>query len=520
MGKSPVSQILQVAASRTEAKPVQPSSSQGEEFQKLLTQASSGVEQRKPATAEATEASPKDEPSADSPEQDATTSRDDQSTTTADAPVLAESETDEAPAEVPSDDVLQDEIELSEAAVFALATQITTETDYSVEAVTDSEVVTKVIDSQAAQLVSPGNDAQPEEKQAVKEFTQTLEVSSSPSQVVTSEQQVVAGEQVVVDPPGSPEQEAGDELPAGDFIAESVEEPAREFADEELAGQVEVTDETAEAPVKPVQAATQNLQAAPIKLPKVAATASEQTEAPLAEEPALVEGEQQELPEKRTTTASNVESSLAKQNVPAADETQLKPEKEETPAPKGPVTTVHRAHDDRPEAATRFAHSSAGQSGASADAADSDAVSTVDRARFVQRVSRAFQSVHGREGTIQLRLSPPELGSLRIAISTHQGVVSAKVEADTAAARNVLLDHLPVLRERLAEQHIRLEKFDVDVRRDGGQESSNWGTQDRQPRQPAHHSPMTTRLRRTATPTGHVGGPLGGVADGSLDVRI
>ena len=61
--------------------------------------------------------------------------------------------------------------------------------------------------------------------------------------------------------------------------------------------------------------------------------------------------------------------------------------------------------------------------------------------------------------------------------------MSAQVEAETAAARSVLLDNLPVLRERLAEQEIRIEKFDVDVRRDGGQETGNSGADDRQARQ-------------------------------------
>jgi flagellar hook-length control protein FliK len=32
----------------------------------------------------------------------------------------------------------------------------------------------------------------------------------------------------------------------------------------------------------------------------------------------------------------------------------------------------------------------------------------------------------------------------------------------------MLLDHLPALRDRLAEQNIRIERFDVDVQRDNG----------------------------------------------------
>lgn len=106
-------------------------------------------------------------------------------------------------------------------------------------------------------------------------------------------------------------------------------------------------------------------------------------------------------------------------------------------------------------------------SGSTSSAAlDSEPIPTADRARFVQRVSRAFQAVRPGTNEIQLKLSPPELGALRMTITVEQGVVSAKVETESAAARNILLDNLPALRERLAEQEIRVEKFDVDVGRD------------------------------------------------------
>ena len=41
--------------------------------------------------------------------------------------------------------------------------------------------------------------------------------------------------------------------------------------------------------------------------------------------------------------------------------------------------------------------------------------------------------------------------------------MTAKVEAETATARNLLLDNLPALRERLAEQNIKIEQFDVSL---------------------------------------------------------
>lgn len=93
----------------------------------------------------------------------------------------------------------------------------------------------------------------------------------------------------------------------------------------------------------------------------------------------------------------------------------------------------------------------------------------VDTARFVSRVARAFRIAQDRGGSLQLRLSPPELGSLRLEVTVHHGGLSARIEAETSAARNALLDNLPALRDRLAEQNLRIERFDVDVRDEGGQ---------------------------------------------------
>jgi flagellar hook-length control protein FliK len=90
-------------------------------------------------------------------------------------------------------------------------------------------------------------------------------------------------------------------------------------------------------------------------------------------------------------------------------------------------------------------------------------ISEVDRVRFVQRVARAVQSAGDRGGVLRLRLSPPELGSLRLEVSIKDGAMTAKVEAESTTARSLLLDHLPELKQRLAEQQIRVERFDVDL---------------------------------------------------------
>ncbi|MGC4003564.1 MAG: flagellar hook-length control protein FliK [Pirellulales bacterium] len=93
-----------------------------------------------------------------------------------------------------------------------------------------------------------------------------------------------------------------------------------------------------------------------------------------------------------------------------------------------------------------------------------DGLNEVDRVRLVQRVSRAFQTIGSDGGEMKIRLSPPELGAVKLEVSLRDGTLIARMETETAAAKTVLLDNLPQLRERLAEQNVRIESFEVDVR--------------------------------------------------------
>jgi flagellar hook-length control protein FliK len=87
----------------------------------------------------------------------------------------------------------------------------------------------------------------------------------------------------------------------------------------------------------------------------------------------------------------------------------------------------------------------------------------VDRGRFIQRVARAFHAAGERGGQVRLRLSPPELGALQLEISMKDGAITAHVAAETPEARTLLLNSLPQLRERLEQQDIRIDKFDVEL---------------------------------------------------------
>lgn len=166
----------------------------------------------------------------------------------------------------------------------------------------------------------------------------------------------------------------------------------------------------------------------------------------------------------------------------------------------------------------------AGQANVQAPQADAEShMSTIDRTRFVQRVANAFRSAQNSDGPIQMRLSPPELGSLRIEIAVRNGVLSANLETETADARRVLLDNLPALRQRLAEQEIRIEKFEVDIRREGGHSDGQAGAQDRQAQQQSQRAAAQNRIRTQTTPeiiTARVPRQQSNTTDASLDVRI
>lgn len=88
---------------------------------------------------------------------------------------------------------------------------------------------------------------------------------------------------------------------------------------------------------------------------------------------------------------------------------------------------------------------------------------SVQQARFIDRVARAVQAAEGRGEPIRLRLHPPELGALKLELRVQKGALTARLETETAAARAILVENLPVLRDRLVEQGVRIDQFEVDL---------------------------------------------------------
>jgi flagellar hook-length control protein FliK len=145
----------------------------------------------------------------------------------------------------------------------------------------------------------------------------------------------------------------------------------------------------------------------------------------------------------------------------------------------------------------------------------------VDRVRFVQRVAKAFQAADDEGGQIRLRLSPPQLGSMKLEITMSGGAMTAHVETETAAARNMLLDNLPALRQRLADQNIKIDHFDVDLKdQSGGGTASGSGFANSQNQSPIYvpRTNSTTATSQAATPSSDTSSLLGG--SGQLNVVV
>lgn len=192
------------------------------------------------------------------------------------------------------------------------------------------------------------------------------------------------------------------------------------------------------------------------------------------------EGKSSETPEPLTSRPIDVpQSPVAPTSIPAPSIAVTAPANAEQ-ASAGKATNGNGNRLDQratsvvttPIEATREAGKSLVDSAKTAPTrARTDQEHEVDRVRLVQRVAKALQTAQDRGAPLRLRLTPPELGVLRIELIVRDGALSAKLEAETPAAKTAILENLSALRERLTAQGIKIERFDVDLM----QQSDNSG---------------------------------------------
>lgn len=193
--------------------------------------------------------------------------------------------------------------------------------------------------------------------------------------------------------------------------------------------------------------------------------------------------------------------------------------------PAGPATqspTNTHTVTGGPAAGAETGRSTTGNAKRGSEMGRSTGLSQTDQARFIGRVSRAFQTIGEAGGQLRLRLSPAELGSLRLDVTVKEGVLSARIEAETEHARQVLTDNLPQLRERLGEQGIKIERFDIDLmNQSGGELARDAGQQanDGQ-RGSAGQRRIETALARDSAAAAVAPERASQLANGALDVVI
>lgn len=90
---------------------------------------------------------------------------------------------------------------------------------------------------------------------------------------------------------------------------------------------------------------------------------------------------------------------------------------------------------------------------------------TPEQAANLARVARALRSALNQQGgSVTMRLSPPELGLVKISLQVQHGVVSASFEAEQESVRHLLSSQLGHLRESLQSQGLTVERVDVHSR--------------------------------------------------------
>lgn len=103
----------------------------------------------------------------------------------------------------------------------------------------------------------------------------------------------------------------------------------------------------------------------------------------------------------------------------------------------------------------------ASRAAVTAPAPGSDAA---DRADLIERVVRASRLAQSRGAArIRIVLEPPELGQIKVDLAVRQHVVTGKLQAESAAARDLILAHLGSLKEALESQGIPVGDFQVNV---------------------------------------------------------
>ncbi|MCE5272868.1 flagellar hook-length control protein FliK [bacterium] len=105
------------------------------------------------------------------------------------------------------------------------------------------------------------------------------------------------------------------------------------------------------------------------------------------------------------------------------------------------------------------------------------ALNLVNQAEVLEKLSSAARlTTVGGTSEIRIKLEPDSLGSMRVHLSVDDNHgVTARIQVESHEARSIIENSLQRLKDSLAEQGLRVEKFNVDVRQDQGQQQTAGG---------------------------------------------
>jgi len=113
-----------------------------------------------------------------------------------------------------------------------------------------------------------------------------------------------------------------------------------------------------------------------------------------------------------------------------------------------------------------------------------------EQPEIAPQVAKGLATLLGRGGgSVQISLNPESLGRVRVDLNIHEGVVSARIEAEQEQARELLNQNLDRLRAMLEQRGLRVEKLEIassagerDAQTDADERPGGW-------RMPAQDSP-------------------------------
>ncbi len=150
--------------------------------------------------------------------------------------------------------------------------------------------------------------------------------------------------------------------------------------------------------------------------------------------------------------------------------------------------------------------------------------------RLLQRVLNGLEQLQDGSSSVRLRLHPPELGALEVSLHMTQTTIAATITVESEAARQVLQENLPMLQNKLADQGLQVERFDIQTQSantEGGtnfdrgygnesnQQSTGQGSEQHEARQE-----VIGKLGNRLRPGSSIAGPREGQsADVTLDLK-